>query len=157
MKLQAVFCLLALSSSMGNLFSSPAWAGSEKAEASCEAVIRNAKERIVRGRNITIVDVNFRDNSSNYLNPPANRPLIVTITLNGIATASVMESPVFQKAIASDILKSCSSVAAVDFGKYKTDWSSKVGLMTNGTIQKFECVTPSRESGKLPWGQYYCL
>lgn len=157
MKLQAVFCLLALSTSMGNLFSSPVWAGSEKAEASCEAAITNAKERIVRGRNLTVVKVNSRDNSKNYLNPPASRPLIMSIYLSGRATASVMNSPVFQKAIASDIIKSCTSVGAVAFVMDQTDWVSLVGLMPDGTIQQFECVSPDGEGGKPQWGKYYCF
>ena len=157
MKLQAVFCLLALSTSTYNLFSSPAKAGSEKANASCEAAITNAKERIVRGRNLTVVKVKTRDNSKNYLNPPAGRPLIMSIYLSGRATASLMNSPVFQKAISSDLIKSCTSVGAVAFLMDQTDWVSEVGLMPNGTIQQFECISPDGEGGKPPWGKYYCF
>jgi hypothetical protein len=157
MKLQAVFCLLALSTSMVNLFSSPAWAGSKQAEVSCETAITNAKERIVKGRNLTVVKVNTRDNSKNYSYPLASRPLIMSIYLSGRATASVMNSPVLQKAISSDIIKSCPSVGAVAFLMAQTDWVSLVGLMPDGTIQKFECISPDGEGGKPAWGKYYCF
>lgn len=155
MKLQAVFCLLALSSSMANLFCSPAQAENEQDSSACEAAITSAKERIFRGRNITAVKVNASDH--NYLNPPASRPLIIHLSLSGEATPSVMESPVFQKAIASEIIKSCTSVGAVAFSQAQTDWVSQVGLMPNGTIQQFECVTPNGENRALPWGKYPCI
>jgi hypothetical protein len=157
MKLQAVFCLLALSSSMVNLFCSPAQAESEQDTSACEAAITSAKERIFRGRNITAVKVNARDHSQYYLNPPVSRPLTINLSLSGGATPSVMESPVFQRAIASDIIKSCTSVGAVGFSQAQTDWVSEVGLMPNGTIQQFECVTPNGENSVLPWGKYSCI
>ncbi|HEY9637330.1 MAG TPA: hypothetical protein V6D14_28275 [Coleofasciculaceae cyanobacterium] len=68
-----------------------------------------------------------------------------------------MESPVFQKAIASEIIKSCGSVGAVTFGRHRTDWSITLGVMSDGTIRQFECVNSDPERDKLSWGQQVCL
>src|SRR5919202_4018893 len=104
---------------------------------SCEASIRGAKERIERGRNITVMSDTV-DGSQTYPNHPNGRPRIVTFRFQGKAADSVMESPAFQKAIASESIKSCGSVGAVTFGRNQTDWSITLGLMSNGSIEKFE-------------------
>ncbi len=71
-----------------------------------------------------------------------------------------MESPVFQRAIASQIINSCNSVGAVSFGRYQTGWIDTIGLMRDGTIQKFECAEDHIEDYNpetLRWGQQWCV
>jgi hypothetical protein len=123
----------------------------------CEAAIANGRQRITAGRSITIVSSNILDGSQTYPDYPDGRPKIVHISLDGKAASSVMESPVLQKAISSEIISSCGSVGAVTFGRYRTDWSSTFGLMPNGTIKQFECVDPDPDRDKLSWGQLVCL
>jgi hypothetical protein len=89
--------------------------------------------------------------------PPNGRPLSVTIIVDGDAADSVMSSPVFQKAITSEIIKSCGSVGAVTFGRHRTDWSITLGMMSDGTIESFKCIDPDPEVNKLSWGQQICL
>lgn len=157
MKLQTfttIFCLTTLIGGITNLLPNSALASSE---AACEVAIANAKKRIVEGRTITIVQTDITDNSKLYPDHPNGRPLFINIALKGSATVSVMKSPVFQTAIASELIKSCTSVGAVAFGKYQTDWRSIIGLMPDGTIQQFQkCVNPSRESNYPSWGQAGC-
>jgi hypothetical protein len=83
----------------------------------CEASIRSARERIERGRTIGVV-TDTVDRSNLYPNHPKGRPQFVTIVVDGKAANSVMSSPAFQKAIASEIIKSCSSVGAISFGRH---------------------------------------
>ncbi len=123
----------------------------------CEAAIANGRERITTGRSVTIVSSSIVDSSQTYPDHPDNRPQIVQFRLDGKAADEVMESPVFKKAIASEIINSCGSVGAVTFGRYRTDWSSTFGLMPSGTIKQFECVDPDPERNKLSWGQLVCL
>lgn len=68
----------------------------------------------------------------------------------------MMGSPVFQRAIASEIINSCNSVGAVTFGRYQTGWVSTVGLMRDGTIQNFECIEHAPDKGSPSWGQEWC-
>ncbi|MBD2014302.1 hypothetical protein H6F96_09995 [Microcoleus sp. FACHB-53] len=73
------------------------------------------------------------------------------------AADSVMSSPVFQKTIASEIIKSCGSVGAVTFGRRETDWSITFGIMSGGTIESFKCIDFDPEGNNPPWGEQVCL
>jgi hypothetical protein len=137
-------------------FAMPQSAKSEQTRKSCEVAIANANERITTGRSITISS-NIVDGTQTYPDHPVKRPQIVQIRLNGKEAESMMRSPVFQKAIASEIINSCGSVGAVIFAIAQTDWASTFGLMPDGSIKKFQCVTPDRERNKLSWGQTVCL
>jgi hypothetical protein len=135
----------------------PSSVRSEPKRQTCEAAIGNGRERITAGRSITIVRTSIVDGSQDYSDHPDDRPQIVQFRLDGKAADSVMESPVFQKAIALKIINSCGSVGAVIFERDRTDWSTTFGLMPNGTIKQFECVDPDPERNKISWGQQVCL
>jgi hypothetical protein len=92
------------------------------------------------------VTTDIADHSEVYPNHPNGRPLFVTIIVDGNAADSVMSSLVFQKAIASEIIKSCGSVGAVTFGRRETDWSITFGMMSDGAIEGFECIDPIQRS-----------
>lgn len=131
-------------------------AKSQEIESACQAAIRAAGRRIEQGRSITVM-TDTVDQSELYPNHPDGRPLIVEIVVDGNAADSVMLSSVFQKAIASEIIKSCDSVGGVIFGRRETDWYFTLGLMPNGAIQFFECIDPDPERNDLTWGQQVCL
>jgi hypothetical protein len=118
--------------------------------------MNTAKERITRGRDLRIVRFGNVDASLTYSDHPNGRPLILQILLEGKAAESVMSSPVFQKTVASEIIRSCGSVSAVDFGLYRTSWGSMTGLMPDDTIQPFQCLEPDRDMPKISWGQQIC-
>jgi hypothetical protein len=131
-------------------------AKSEQVRKSCETAIADGKSRIDRGRDI-IVTTDIADHSEIYPNHPNGRPLFVTISVDGNAADSVMSSPVFQKAITSEIIKSCNSVGAVTFGRQQTDWSITFGMMSDGAIESFECIDFDPEGNRPLWGQQVCL
>jgi hypothetical protein len=135
----------------------PSQVRSEPKRQTCEAAIANGRERITTGRSVTIASFNILDDSQTYPDHPDGRPQIVRIRLDGKAADEVMNSPVFQKAIASEIINSCGSVGAVNFQRNQTDWSSTFGLMPNGTIKQFECVEPGPGRNRVSWGQESCV
>jgi len=151
--LTTTICLTTLLIGIANLIQSSASAESERAENSCKVAMNRAKERITKGRDLRIVSVGNVNAPSDH---PNGRPLILQIVLEGKAAESVMSSPVFQKALASEIIKSCNSVSAVNFGMYRSGWSSMTGLMPDGTIQGFQCLEPDRDMPKISWGQQVC-
>ena len=118
--LTTTFCLTTLLIGMANLVQSSASAESERTENSCEVARNNAKERITRGRDLRLVRFGNVDASLSYPDHPNGRPLILQIVLEGKAAGSVMLSPVFQKTVASEIIRSCGSVSAVDFAMYRS-------------------------------------
>ena len=120
---------------------------------SCEVAIVDARERLEKGRDITVM-TDIVDRSEAYSDSPDGRPLIVDIVVDGSAADSVMNSPVLQKALTSEIIKSCDSVGAVTFARYQSGWTSTIGLMAGGNIQQFECVEPGQDDPS--WGQEYC-
>jgi hypothetical protein len=143
-----------------SIFILPSKAISQETKQSCEVALLNAKRRIEQGRNITVIttvtDGTLSDGSKRYPDHPDGRPTIIWLEVNGSAADSVMASPVFQRAIASEIIKSCNSVGAVTFIRYQTGWISTVGLMRDGSIQNFECVDYDPERGNPSWGQERC-
>jgi hypothetical protein len=126
----------------------------------CEVAMLNATKRIKQGRDITVIttvtDGTLSDGSKRYPDHPDGRPTIIWLEVDGSAADSVMASPVFQRAIASEIIKSCNSVGAVTFIRYQTGWASTVGLMRDGSIQNFECVNHDPGRGSPSWGQDWC-
>lgn len=137
-------------------FAMPPQAKSQQTRKSCETAIANGTGRIQKGRDITVT-TDIADRSEIYSNPPSGRNLFVTIVVDGNAADSVMSSLVFQKAIASEIIKSCGSVGAVTFGRQATDWSITFGIMSDGTIKGFECIDPDSWKNKILWGQQVCV
>jgi hypothetical protein len=152
----------------------PPQARSQETTQSCEIALSNAKNRIEQGRDIT-VEINIKDSSEEYPDHPDGRPRIIFLFLDfpgsdrygndggGSAddAVSVMESPVFQRAIASEIIKSCNSVGAVTFFlNQQPAWATTVGLMRDGNIQNFKCLfpdeLPDNSNLPLPWGQELC-
>lgn len=135
-------------------------ARSQETTQSCEIALSDAKNRIEQGRDIaaktTITDGTLFDGTKRYPDHPDSRPTIIWLEVDGNAADSVMSSLVFQKAIASEIIKSCNSVGAVTFIRYQTGWSSTVGLMRDGSIQNFECIDHDPEQGSPSWGQEWC-
>jgi hypothetical protein len=150
--LTTTFCLTTLLIGMANLVQGSASAESERTENSCKVAMNTAKERIKRGRDLRIVSFENVDAPPDH---PNGRPLILQIVLEGKAAESVMSSPVFQKALASEIIRSCNSVSAVNFGMYRSGWGSMTGLMPDRTIQPFQCLEPGSEL-KVSWGQQVC-
>ena len=144
------------SGSLGlSAFILPPQARSQETGQPCEVAMLNAKKRIEQGREITVM-TNIEDGSKLYPDHPDGRPTIIKIIVNGRAADSVMESLGFQKAIASEIIKSCNSVGAVTFGLYRSGWTSTVGLMRDGSIQNFECIDHDPKKGSPSWGQNWC-
>ncbi len=134
----------------------PPQARSKETGQPCEVALLNAKNRIEQGRDI-IVEIDIRDGSEGYPDHPDGRPTIISLVVEGSAIVSVMRSSVFQRAIASEIIKSCNSVGAVSFQVSKTDWIYTIGLMRDGSIQHFECAEPyAPERGSPSWGQEWC-
>jgi len=152
----------------------PLQARSQETIQSCEVAMLNAKKRIEQGRAIT-VQTDITDGSEEYLDHPNGRPIIILVFLDFPGSfgyrgyddgsvddaVSVMESPVFQRAIASEIIKSCNSVGAVTFLlNQQPPWATTTGLMRDGSIQNFECLFPDElpDDGSLflPWGQELC-
>jgi len=140
----------------------PSQARSQGTPQPCEIALLNAENRIEQGRDI-IVEIDIRDGSEGYPDHPDGRPTIIWIAVDGSAADSVMVSPVFQQAIASEIIKSCNSVGAVAFNRSQTGWSSRVGLMRDGNIQHFECAEDHIEDYNIPfpseavrWGLQWC-
>jgi hypothetical protein len=127
---------------------------SQETTQSCEIALLNAKKRIEQGRDIT-VKTDITDVSKFYPDYPDGRPAGIWLEIDGSAADSVMASPVFQKAIASEIINSCNSVGKVIFIQYQTASAYTFGLMRDGTIQNFECVYYP-EQGSLSWGQIWC-
>jgi hypothetical protein len=99
----------------------PPQARSKETGQPCEITLSNAKNRIEQGRDITVI-IDIKDSSEEYPDHPDGRPTIIWFEVEGIAAESVMESPVFQRAIASEIINSCNSVGAVSFGVSHTGW-----------------------------------
>jgi hypothetical protein len=157
----------------------PPQARSQETKQLCEVAMLNAKKRIEQGRDISVT-TDITNGSDKYSNHPDGRPAIIVIWLDfpgsygyrgvgsaddGVGSAddavSVMESPRVQRAIASEIIKSCNSVGAVTFIlKQQPPWATTVGLMRDCSIQKFECLLPDElpndSSLPLRWGKELC-
>jgi len=118
----------------------------------CRAAITDAERRIKAGRPIQVRS-QVRDLSEWSSDYPNNRPLKYHFIVRGKAAEAVMTSPQFQISIATNIIKNCDSVSAVDFGMDQTDWGITIGILPGDRIGKFECISPPAE---LAWGQSFC-
>jgi len=124
----------------------------------CTMTIAAAQKRLTTGRDVE-VNIKSFDISESYPDHPDDRPMTYLLVLKGAATESIMRSPRFQKAIATEIIKSCGSVGVVTFGMDGTGWGQSVGVLPGGRVDNFECVEHIGSRGvpkKLIWGQEFC-
>ncbi|MEO1432971.1 MAG: hypothetical protein AAFV71_28680 [Cyanobacteria bacterium J06633_8] len=120
---------------------------------SCNAALTSAKNRIKKGRNIQI---RINKYIHGYSNAPVNRSHEYGIGLEGRATSSIFNSPVFMKSIASQIIYNCKTVGILSFG-FGYDRIVAFGLMTSGKVVKFKCLYGEGVNIKPRWGQALCL
>ena len=124
----------------------------------CTMTIATAQKRLTTGRDVE-VNIKSFDISESYPDHPDDRPMTYLLVLKGAATESIMRSPRFQKAIATEIIKSCGSVGVVTFGMDGTGWGQSVGVLPGGRVDNFECVEHLGSRGlprKIIWGQEFC-
>ena len=100
-------------------------------------LIASVQNRIISGRQVTIELSEI--NNHGYFNYPQNRPNGYSFGMTGNATNSIMNSPVFSKSLATQIINNCNSISSVSFGLWQSGWVEVYGLMPNREIKMFEC------------------
>jgi hypothetical protein len=128
---------------------------------SCNESISAAQARLEGGRDLRVVQIQVRNISDYYDDYPTGRPDAYRFSIQGSAAPAVMNSPQMMIAISTEIIQACSTVSIVDIGVRYTDWGETYGLMSDGTVQAFECFFNDRHtdwsSFKLAWGSHHCL
>lgn len=137
--------------------------GGFRRTSTCATAVATAKRTIENGRQVRVEARRYDINQySNYASYPSNRPNGYLLLLNGPATDSIMNSPVFMEAVATDILETCDSASAVRIAPgYGTGWHAIYGLI-DGDVQPFECIEDlygddfDTYPARTPWGYQYC-
>jgi hypothetical protein len=153
-----ILCILScefyLSSAANILFSQASYAQ----DAECQSAIANSVKRIENAK-ATIVKFDKYDQSSlGYKDYPENRPLGYNVWLSSKGAVDVMSSRAFLTDISTQIISNCQSISSVRFGQYRTDNVVIYGLMKNGKVEPFECISPGPEATrKLRWSKHICI
>jgi hypothetical protein len=110
--------------------------------------------------------VNSRVGSSNirnhsYTSYPEGRSLEYVIGIRGSGSADVLNSPVFLRSIADDIISQCKDIGLFSVGLDRSSIGRSYGIMYDGSVKQFRCVGdvyPGRSSRilKLDWGDTVC-
>lgn len=106
-----------------------------------------------------IADLNLVQSGTDpYKESEVGRPVYTTHSVYFIVEKAggdnLMNSPKLMKRIATDLFAQCQSAGSVVFGFNKSDWSETFGIMTDGTIQKFDCT---EDPSQITWGTQPCL
>ncbi|MFN7786857.1 MAG: hypothetical protein ACK5QY_00210 [Pseudanabaena sp.] len=124
-------------------------------DADCQNAISNSIRRIENARSTIVKFEQFKQRYQDY---PTNRSLGYDALISGEGAVDVMSSKVFLTDISTQIISNCKSISSVTFGRYKTDWIRTYGLMENGKIEPFKCISAGRGAEReLSWGKEICL
>jgi hypothetical protein len=120
----------------------------------CNLVLVEIQQRIERVNATNIVRT--RNNKNEYLDYPKGRYQSYSIVMDGYGADAVLNSPVFLLDISKRIISACSSIGFVDIGLDKSDVGTKIGIMKNGKVDEFKCIT--KPTPYYPnWGYQRCL
>jgi hypothetical protein len=119
----------------------------------CRTAINQTINNIERGRRVNISNLDFYFNNDFFISAPTNSPYIVLFPMKGVATDSIMNSPVFLTNLSSQLLTQCNSLSAVGFGQDDTDWNYLFGRINN-RVRQFQCTDQIRSD--LNWGEWNC-
>ena len=124
----------------------------------CRSAIDNAQKQIKAGRPLKVTIRTF-DISKSYPDYPKNRPTSYMFSMKGQGTSTVMRSPKFMKAIATNVIQNCGSVSIVRIAVWETDDVATFGLLPGGKVDAFECLQPDRDAfdSRLAWGKEVCI
>lgn len=117
-----------------------------------------------------------RDANSSNIGNPTNRDFVLTFVVgelmfpgggyttafvsnssksNNVAT-NIMYSIKLQQKWANYLVRNCSNLAVVSYGKAHTDFIIDYAIQSNGTTAARNCVNPDFSSA-LPWNYQICL
>lgn len=119
----------------------------------CRTIINQTINNIERGRRVDITSLDFSLTNELYPSTLANQPYIILFAMKGVATDSIMNSPVFLTNLSSQLLTQCNSFSAVGFGQDDTDWNYLFGRINN-QVRQFQCTDQMRSD--LNWGEWNC-
>lgn len=123
---------------------------------SCDVAIAEAIYQIeTKNSGVTRVET-FDMRESPDSDHPEDYPIGVALIINGSGAASVMNSPAFLTKLTHDIVMACGPVSKVVFGIYATDYIRSYGLLSQGKVAPFKCLSAGQLS-KYPWGYTPCL
>jgi hypothetical protein len=123
--------------------------------AQCRSTLAAVKRRLQKGRDVTI---STRLGQIGRDDNPTGRPMTYVFTFKGPAAQSIVRSEKLQATLSKQIIQDCSEIATVTFVMWGTGSDGfTFGLMSDGTVQRFECLVPDRRNPPNPsWGQQIC-
>jgi len=116
---------------------------------SCNAALATAQKRIETGGEIE-VRVHRSDVSASYTDYPLNRPAEYTFAFQGTAELTIINSPKFMTALATDVVQACETVSLVTFTVAGTDYMHLLGLMPGGEVKAFDCLEITGNTEERP-------
>ncbi|PSB33920.1 hypothetical protein [Stenomitos frigidus] len=122
---------------------------------SCKAALANAQKRLESGRQLK-VGVTSNDVTQSYADYPRTRPTGYTFAFQGTAALTIINSPKFMTALATDVIHACDTVSMVTFAVDRSDNLVFLGLLPDGQVKTFECLEPTRTGKRPTWGQTFC-
>ena len=123
----------------------------------CRTAVNAVKNRLEQLKRVRVAFTS--NNPHGYTRYPRNRPSEFRVALAGDGAWNVLASPVLMKTMATRVVVKCGSIGIVDFGIAQTDAGETYGLMQNGSVEKFQCLSPDdpRADRTLQWGYTICL
>jgi hypothetical protein len=134
----------------------PTQAQNSKQNSKCTATLQSVKNKITRGKKVSIVNVSKDNIAQEYQSYPQNRPFSYTFALRGAATESFLSSGKLLRTLSRDIITNCTDISQVVFGPETSDHIETFGLISGNRIDAFKCVYPGSNQ-KLSWGYVICI
>jgi hypothetical protein len=94
----------------------PIQAQNSKQGSKCNATLQSVKNKITKGRKVSIVKVSKDNIAQDYQSYPKNRPFGYYFVLSGADTDSVLSSSQLLTPLSRDIITNCSNVSQVTYG-----------------------------------------
>ncbi|MEO0949407.1 MAG: hypothetical protein AAFY11_14940 [Cyanobacteria bacterium J06641_5] len=126
---------------------------------SCQTAIATSIQKLDRVANTSIEFSNL--DRHGYRNYPDGRSHQIKFGISGVGINDILNSPVFLKEVATQIVSNCDDLGLVGFGKFQAERGGKFfGMMSTGNVREFECITKldltHNPTAELAWGSILC-
>jgi hypothetical protein len=125
---------------------------------SCNSALSASAQKLDNFKNVSFIRRENKNSSYTVSEGrPDNRPIDVLYILDGKGLNSVMSSSKMLATLSENVIRNCSNVSTVTFGKDGTDLLITFGVFQDASIQKFICGKRMGDSSAIVYGQVACF
>jgi hypothetical protein len=125
---------------------------------SCTSALSASAQKLDSFKNVNFVRRENRNSSYKISEGrPDNRPVDIMYVIDGKGIHTVMSSSKMLATLSENVIRNCSDVSTVTFGKDGTDYLVTFGVFQDASIRKFACGSRMGDGSVVSYGKVSCF